>query len=132
MLLLFNLLINVDVRHLLCVWHIANDVEHMVDKLHGGKRNQQGSLAVLRSLNLKTDGNRLWLLGRLGIEGSFDIWMEHGFHTKRNLCVHGRMTVYTWVTRLPAELKDNTHLSSTIFATVIAHLIPCLKGHTHK
>ena len=32
---------NVDVRHLLCVWHIANDVQNMVDKLCGGKRNQQ-------------------------------------------------------------------------------------------
>ena len=36
MLIIFNLLFNVDVRHLLCVWHIANDVENMVDKLCGG------------------------------------------------------------------------------------------------
>ncbi|XP_057527371.1 uncharacterized protein LOC130806355 [Amaranthus tricolor] len=33
-----------DVRHLLCVWHIGNDVENMVDKLCGGKKNQQGQL----------------------------------------------------------------------------------------
>ena len=31
-------------RHLLCIWHIANDVENMVDKLCGGKRNQQGQI----------------------------------------------------------------------------------------
>ncbi|XP_057536713.1 protein FAR-RED ELONGATED HYPOCOTYL 3-like [Amaranthus tricolor] len=30
-----------DVRHLLRIWHIANNVENMVDKLCGGKRNQQ-------------------------------------------------------------------------------------------
>ena len=99
---------------------------------YSGKLNGTPWLTVLRSLNLKTDGNRLWLLGRLGIERSFDIWLEHGFHTKRNLCVQGRMTVYTWVTRLPAELKASTRLSSTILVAVIAHLIPCLKGHTHK
>ncbi|XP_057550450.1 protein FAR1-RELATED SEQUENCE 2-like [Amaranthus tricolor] len=33
-----------DVRHLLCTWHIGNDVENMVDKLCGGKKNQQGQL----------------------------------------------------------------------------------------
>ncbi|XP_057516016.1 protein FAR1-RELATED SEQUENCE 2-like [Amaranthus tricolor] len=33
-----------DVRHLLCIWHIANDVENMVDKLCGGKKNQQGQI----------------------------------------------------------------------------------------
>ena len=65
----FNVVFNVDVRHLLCVWHIANDVENMVDKLCGGKRNQQGQifrknrwnpwLTVLHSPNLNTDGNRL-------------------------------------------------------------------------
>ena len=40
--LIFNLLSNVDERHLLCIWHIANDIENMVEKLCGGKRNQQG------------------------------------------------------------------------------------------
>ena len=35
---------NVDVRHLLCVWHIGNDVENMVDKLWGVNRNQQGQI----------------------------------------------------------------------------------------
>ncbi|XP_057527484.1 protein FAR-RED IMPAIRED RESPONSE 1-like isoform X1 [Amaranthus tricolor] len=33
-----------DVRHLLCIWHIANNVENMVDKLCGGKKNQQGQI----------------------------------------------------------------------------------------
>ncbi|XP_057536608.1 protein FAR-RED ELONGATED HYPOCOTYL 3-like [Amaranthus tricolor] len=33
-----------DVRHLLCIWHIGNDVENMVDKLCGGKKNQQGQV----------------------------------------------------------------------------------------
>ncbi|XP_057515687.1 PKS-NRPS hybrid synthetase cheA-like [Amaranthus tricolor] len=33
-----------DVQHLLCIWHIANDVENMVDKLFGGKKNQQGKI----------------------------------------------------------------------------------------
>ncbi|XP_057531533.1 protein FAR1-RELATED SEQUENCE 2-like [Amaranthus tricolor] len=35
-----------DVRHFLCIWHIANDVENIVDKLCGcgGKRNQQGQV----------------------------------------------------------------------------------------
>ncbi|XP_057543857.1 protein FAR1-RELATED SEQUENCE 2-like [Amaranthus tricolor] len=33
-----------DVRHLLCTWHIGNDVENMVDKLCGGKKNQQGQI----------------------------------------------------------------------------------------
>ena len=37
-LFMFNFLFNVDVRHLLCTWHIANDVENMVDKLCGGKK----------------------------------------------------------------------------------------------
>ena len=40
----FNVVFNVDVRHLLCIWHIANDVENMVDKLCGGKKNQQGQI----------------------------------------------------------------------------------------
>ena len=111
---------NIDVHHLLCIWYIDNDVENMVDNLCGGKRNQQGQvfrkvdgtpwLKVLHSMNLRRDGNRLWLPGRLGTERSFDTWLEHGFHLKRNLCVHGRMTVYTWVIRLPAELKANTRL----------------------
>ena len=35
---------NADVRHLLCIWHIGNDVENMVDKLCGGKKNQQGQI----------------------------------------------------------------------------------------
>ena len=43
-LFMFNFLFNVDVRHLLCIWHIANDVENMVDKLCGRKRNQQGQV----------------------------------------------------------------------------------------
>ena len=89
-------------------------------------------LTILCSLNLKTDGNQLWLLSQLGIEGSFDIWLERGYHTKTNLCVHRRMTVYTWVTRLPAELKAYTRLSSIVLVTIIAHLIPCLNGHMHK
>ncbi|XP_057524677.1 protein FAR1-RELATED SEQUENCE 2-like [Amaranthus tricolor] len=33
-----------DVRHLLCIWHIANDVDNMVDKSCGGKKNQQGKV----------------------------------------------------------------------------------------
>ncbi len=40
----YDFLFNVDVRHLLCVWHIGNDVENMVDKLCGGKKNAQGQL----------------------------------------------------------------------------------------
>ncbi|XP_057518331.1 uncharacterized protein LOC130799241 [Amaranthus tricolor] len=32
------------VRHLLCLWHIGNDVENMIDKLCGGKKNQQGQI----------------------------------------------------------------------------------------
>ena len=43
-LITLNVVFNVDVRHLLCVWHIANDVENMVEKLCGGKRNQQGQI----------------------------------------------------------------------------------------
>ena len=89
-------------------------------------------LKVLHSTNLNRDGNLLRLPGRLETERSFDIWLEHGFHLKRNLCVHGQMIVYTWVTRLPAELKVNTLLSSIILVAVIAHLIPYLKGHTHR
>ena len=98
---------------------------------YSGKLGGTPWFTVLRSPSLKTDGNRLWLLSRLGIQGSFDIWLERGYHTKRNLCVHGRMTVYSWVTILP-ELKANNRLLSTILVAVIAHLIPCLKGHTHK
>ena len=41
-LITFNVMFNVDVQLLLCIWHIANDVENMVEKLCGGKRNQQG------------------------------------------------------------------------------------------
>ena len=41
-LITFNVVFNVDVRHLLCVWHIANDIENLMDKLCGGKINQQG------------------------------------------------------------------------------------------
>ena len=44
MLLIFNLQFNVDVRHLLCIWRIANNVENMVDKLCGERRNQQGQI----------------------------------------------------------------------------------------
>ena len=43
-LIMFNVVFNIDVRHLLCIWYIANDVENMVDKLCGGKRNQQGQV----------------------------------------------------------------------------------------
>ena len=87
---------------------------------------------VLQSENFNRDGKRSLVRGRLGTKRSFGIWLEHEFQLKRNLCVCGRMNVYTWVTRLLAELKANTRLSSITLVAVIAHLIPCSKGHTHR
>ncbi|XP_057537871.1 protein FAR1-RELATED SEQUENCE 2 isoform X2 [Amaranthus tricolor] len=49
-----------DARHLLCVWHIGNDVENMVDKLCGGKRNQQGK--IFRQTKWNTLVNSLTIL----------------------------------------------------------------------
>ncbi|XP_057532896.1 protein FAR1-RELATED SEQUENCE 11-like [Amaranthus tricolor] len=85
-----------DVRHLLCIWHIGNGVENMVDKFCGGKKNQQGQVFRKSRWNPLVEsstigeferGKRSSVRGRLGTKRLFGIWLEHGFHLERNLCV---------------------------------------------
>ena len=50
-----------------------------------GKLDGTTWLTVLPSPNSKIDGNRLWLRGRLGLEGSFDIWLDMN-STQSEIC----------------------------------------------
>ena len=113
-----------------------------MDKLCGGKRNQQEQIFRQTRWNPLVNSSTL---------AEFENKWESivATYSTRNKSVvrylagtwipHKEKFVRAWTNdclhignQIPAELKANTRLSKIILVTVIAHLIPCLKEHTYR